>query len=171
MDRIGRRKVVWPLVAPKVVAGVVICVGIGCLILWSQWYQTPDPKTSTHLIGPSGYVRGQISREKRPGGRQSSTSFSHPHLVEFASSGGPVEVCVVPCHLGYRMEWSNYINQRTAEFAAGQVPKDTVAQASGVRGRIDLNHVPRTASEFSFIVLFRGASGCEVTLVTHYSIW
>jgi len=155
-------------VTPKVVAGLVICVGVGCLIVWSRWSTTPDPKVSTHQIDASGYVRGFITREKRTGGRKSSISFSHPHHLEFTSSGEAVEVCVVPCHLGYRKEWSDYINQRTAEFAAGQVPKDTVAQAAGVRGRIDLNHVPRTASEFSFIVLFRGTSGTEVTLVTHY---
>ena len=171
MGRLDRRKDQWPLVAPKVVTGVVICVGLGLLIVWSHWSTTPDPKTSIHQIGASGYVRGQITRTKRTGGRQSSTSFSHPQHVEFASSGGPVEVCVVPCKLGYRKEWSDYINQQTAEFAAGRVPKDTVAQASGVRGRIDLNHVPRTASEFSFIVLMRGVSGTEVTLVTHYSLW
>jgi len=88
--------------------------------------------------------------------------------VEFTSSGGALEVCVVPCRLGYRKDDKDYINERTAEFAGGQVPKDTFAQASGVRGRIKLSHYPRTASDFSFIVLFRGESGCQVTVVTNY---
>lgn len=162
MGRFDRRKVAI------LVAAVVLVIVAGFLIEWSR---TPDPMTSSYQIGASGYVRTQINRQKNPNGRRSSTSFTPPHHVDFASNGGVVEVCVVPCQLGYSMKWSNYIKERTAEFAAGQVPKDTIAQASGVRGRINLSRWSRKESEFSYIVLFRGENGCQVTMVTHYWPW
>lgn len=171
MGRLGRRKFNWPVVAPTVVGGVVICVGLGLLIVWGQWTQTPSPRTSTHQIGADGSARGQVTWELKPGGRPSRPDFSYVHHLEFASSGGPVQVCVVPCNLSSRKQDADDINERTAEFAAGQVPKDTVAQASGVRGRIDLHHLPRSAKNHSFLVFFRGASGTDVTLVAHYWPW
>jgi hypothetical protein len=159
MDRFGRRKVLW-LMAGLTLVGAAIAAGY-----FRWWVRTPQPEASTHQIAAGGFARALVT-SKSTGIR--GRSHRPPHHLEFASSAGAVDVCVVPCTIGYRAEQWDYVNKVTDEFASGRVPQDVAAQASGNRGRIELKDLWRRDGRASYAVLVRSANESEVTLVVHY---
>jgi hypothetical protein len=88
--------------------------------------------------------------------------------LEFASSAGAVDVYVVPCTIGYRKAEWDYVNKVTDEFAAGRVPIDVAAQASGVSGRIELKGLWKREGRPTYMVLVRSVNETEVKIVVHY---
>lgn len=162
LERVDLRKAKWLGVVLVVV--VVICMGIR---LVSDWSKTPPPTSSTHRLAAGGHMRHPLHfstvRTEHWHGRRADTDHYPPHHLDFTSSGGPVEVCVVPNpHAPVRL------NKATEDFAAGRVPEEVIGQASGDRGRIYLKDPWRRGNVASYAVFVRSATDTEVTLVVHY---
>jgi hypothetical protein len=146
-----------------VIGSVVGFLVILVVCFWRIYSNAPPSQQSTHRIAAGGSERVIIS-SKRSGVRRRRP----PYSVEFQSSVGAVDVYVVPVSLGYRAQDWEHINTVTAEFAAGQVPKDVVAKESGARGQIKLRDWWESKKTPSYLVLIRSANQTEVTVVVHY---
>ena len=160
MDDFGHRKSTW-LMMGLTLTGAMFAVG------YFNWRaRTPPPEATTHQIAAGGFARALVSGKRSSGAGRGS--YRPPHHLEFASSAGAVDVSVVPCTIGYRADQWARIDEVTDEFAAGRVPQDVAAQATGNRGRIDLKDLWRREGRPSWVVLIRSAQESEVTLVVHY---
>lgn len=166
MTPIAHKNVKWVAIA---IAAVIFIIG---LRYYRDWVNTPTPETTQHSIPSSGYTKILVTRKEVISRRSHSiaarSKLHSPIALEFTTTGSPVDICVVPCPAGYRAENHQYINSRTEEFATGHVPKDVIAQASGMTGRIALNSTIGGKPQPSYLVLARGEAGVEMTLVVHY---
>lgn len=89
-----------------------------------------------------------------------------PHHVEFEAGGGAASVYVVPLPSGTPRAQVETMTRLTEQLASGQTPESVEGEASGKRGRIDLNWWPYGSSKY--LALVRCENESEVTLVVHY---
>lgn len=139
-----------------------------------SWTYIPAPETSTHMVPMEGFTSFVVSpkyvqRHKAYSMSSRSRRFP-PNHVNYTVKSGTVEVCVVPCNIGYRAKDANDIKAWIQQFAEGQVPKETVARFSESSGTINLRDAVSEKKQQSYLVLVRGEVGSEVTLVIHYGL-
>ncbi len=168
MDQSESRWMKWLFI---VVAILVVLNWFGALPNLSNFFQARPTTNTTHQIATGTSVRQLVGfytvRSDHLWRRSREIRYA-AHRLEFTSSGGSVDVCVVPCRMDYRADSAAHRDEMTAQFAAGGMPEEAVAQVSGTRGRLDFEDPLERGNLAQYAVLVRSQNATEVNIVVDY---
>ncbi len=150
-----------------VLLGVVV-IGIYGFRMVRRWGLHAPKETSTHPVESAGYTRILLGSKEFPGTRRRSVLRHAPYCLEFQSTSGEVEVCVVPCNMAHRADAQLAISRVTEDFASGKALGEVVGKCTGTQGRIYLTDPWKKGTMASYAVFLRSPTTTKVELEVYY---
>lgn len=154
----------------RVIFVVVIVISLRAIKHYvDRWTHAPPPTTQTLQIAAGSDARILIGMKEEPGNTWRKSRYWSPYYLDYSSSAGEVEICIVPCST--RAKGRVELERMTRQFASGQVPAESISLVSGVNGRIyvkDPKHKSGSANLSSYAVFVRSANDSEVNFIIHY---